>query len=93
MLSLAAIAPPLAHGFEGAAGGVSAVLYLAAAMSAFVFLESRDASRTAATRSPMRRRTKIAGAVCIVTLVAGVTAPWWVPHSEGRRAVALTTNR
>jgi hypothetical protein len=76
------VPPTVAHAYQGAVGGVSALLYLIAAMAAFVFLESRDKARTADPRAPLSRRTKAAGAVLVISLVGGVTAPWWVPHDE-----------
>jgi hypothetical protein len=59
------------------------VLYLVAAISAFIFLEARDKRRTAddpAAISP--RRMQVAGAVSALSLLLGLTATWWVPHDE-----------
>jgi multisubunit Na+/H+ antiporter MnhB subunit len=83
--SVGAVAPLLAHGLQGPAGGVSALLYLVAALSAFTLLEARDKARTADPPVPMSRRGKIAGAVLAASLVLAVTAPWWVPHNDSNR--------
>jgi hypothetical protein len=73
---------PLAHGFTGPAGGVSSGLYLVAALAAFVFLDARDRRRTAADPTSLNRRVRVSATVCIVALIAGATALWWVPGAR-----------
>ncbi len=73
---------PLAHGFTGPAGGVSSGLYLVAAIAAFVFLEARDRRRTATDPSSLNRRVRVSATLCIVALIAGATALWWVPGAR-----------
>ena len=83
----------LAHGFTGTAGGVSSGLYLVAAIAAFVFLEARDRRRTAADPAPLNRRVRVSATICIVALIAGATALWWVPgartHDQNRASAVL----
>ena len=89
--------PTLAHALSGAAGGVAAGLYLVAAISAFIFLESRDKRRTAADPAAISpRRMRVAGAVCALSLILGLTATWWVPHDDDEdtaRPAAVTEPR
>jgi NADH:ubiquinone oxidoreductase subunit 6 (subunit J) len=74
--------PILAHGLSGPAGGVSSILYLVAAVAAFVFLEARDRRRTAEDPASLNRRVRVAATVCIAALVLGASALWWVPGAR-----------
>jgi hypothetical protein len=76
------VAPVLAHGFQGPAGGVSSIMYLVAAVSAFVSLEARDRRQSAQNPAALNRRVRVSATVCALAMLLGVTALWWVPGAR-----------
>jgi hypothetical protein len=91
------VEPTLAHALSGAAGGVAAGLYLVAAISR----SSSSRAGTSGGRPPTPaaispRRMRVAGAVCALSLILGLTATWWVPHDDDEdtaRPAAVTEPR